>query len=48
MKFEPGNLNGRDHLEDINVDGRRILKWKGLTGFIWLRIRNAVMILRVP
>jgi hypothetical protein len=40
-----GNLNGRDHLKDIGIDGNRILKWmfrkRGTsvwTGFIWLRI----------
>jgi hypothetical protein len=39
------NLKGRDHSEDIEVDGRIILEWilgkKGgnaWTEFIWLRI----------
>jgi hypothetical protein len=40
-----GNLRERDHLEDLDVEGRIILKWifkkwanGTLTGFIWLRI----------
>jgi hypothetical protein len=40
-----GNLKGRDHSEDIGVDGMIILKrileeqgWKMWIGFIWLRI----------
>jgi hypothetical protein len=39
------NLKGRDHSEDLSVDGRIILKWicgKNSLGmwieFIWLRI----------
>jgi hypothetical protein len=39
------NLKGRDHLEDLSIDGRIILerilgKYDGniWTGFIWLRI----------
>jgi hypothetical protein len=43
-----GDLVERDHLEDLDVDGRIILKyifkkWDGgggaWSGFIWLRIR---------
>jgi len=26
-KFWPGNLKGRDHLEDLGVDGKIILEW---------------------
>jgi hypothetical protein len=25
--FQSGKLKGRDHLEDLDVDGRIILKW---------------------
>jgi hypothetical protein len=39
------NFKGRDHSEDLGVDGRIILEWisgkqdrKVWTGFIWLRI----------
>jgi hypothetical protein len=40
-----GDLRGRDHLEDLVVDGKVILKFifkwdvRSWTGFIWLRIR---------
>jgi hypothetical protein len=44
-KFWSENLNGRDHLEDLAVDGKIILEWilkkqvgRVWTGFIWLRI----------
>ena len=39
-----GNMRERDHLEDLGVDGRIILKWifkksddEVWDGFIWLR-----------
>jgi hypothetical protein len=42
-----GNMRERDHLEDLRVDGKKILswiyrKWDGgaWTGLIWLRIRT--------
>jgi hypothetical protein len=38
-------LKGRDHAEDLHVDGKMIFEWilekqggKVWTGFIWLRI----------
>ena len=40
-----GKPKGRDHFEDVDLDGRMILKWvlkkqdgRGCTGFIWLRV----------
>jgi hypothetical protein len=40
-----GDLRERDHLEDLGVDGTRILKWifkkcngEARTGLVWLRI----------
>jgi len=36
-RFMWGNLRERDHLEDPDVDGRIILRWRALTGSIWLR-----------
>jgi hypothetical protein len=49
------NLKGRDHSEDMDIDGRIILGWvlrkqggKVWTGFVWLRIRATVMNLWVP
>jgi hypothetical protein len=43
--FWSENLKGRDHSEDLGVDGRVIFEWilgkssgKMWTGFIWLRI----------
>jgi len=36
------NLMERDHLEDIGVDGTRVLKWvlKEMDGGEWLRMRT--------
>jgi hypothetical protein len=38
------NLKGRDHFEDLGVDGKKILEWilgkqgvRVLTGFNWLK-----------
>ena len=43
--FWRGNLRKRDHLKDIGIDGRIILKWildkgdrESWTELIWLRI----------
>jgi hypothetical protein len=45
IQLHSENLNGRDYLDDLNVDGKKILKrilnkYKGklYTGFICLRI----------
>ena len=42
-----GNLREKDHLEDLRVDGKKILKcnfrmwsWEVWTGSSWLRIRT--------
>jgi hypothetical protein len=44
-KFWTENLQGRDHLEDLEPEGRVILAWilgikgaKAWTGRIWLRV----------
>ena len=51
-------LRDRDELSCVGVDGslvrRRILEFRGVAGFIWLRIvllrgvLNAIMRLRIP
>jgi hypothetical protein len=34
-----GGLRERDHLEDLGVDGRKIIiRMGGMTGIIWVRI----------
>jgi hypothetical protein len=30
IKFQSENSKGRDHLQDLGVDGRIIIKWCGL------------------
>jgi hypothetical protein len=51
-KFLSGNLMGRDHLGDLSIVGRIILKWilgkqyDDLDGFIWLRIGTSRWLLR--
>jgi hypothetical protein len=47
-----GNLRGRDHLEDLGLGGRKIVKHGSsrsgdgdITGMIWLRIRTGGEIL---
>jgi hypothetical protein len=44
-KFWSINLKGRDHAQDLDIDGKIIFEWilgkygaKMWTGFIWLRI----------
>jgi hypothetical protein len=44
-KFRSENLKGKDHSEDLDIDGKIISEWilgkyGGMvwTGFIWLRI----------
>ena len=41
------NLRERDHLEDLDIDGRLIFEWifrnwngEVWTGFLWIRIRT--------
>jgi hypothetical protein len=37
-KFWLEILKRTEHPEDVRVDGRKKLKWRVWTGFIWLRI----------
>jgi hypothetical protein len=46
--FQAGNTKRRDHLEEVVVDGRILVKWISgdcyenvWTGFIWLRIGSS-------
>jgi hypothetical protein len=43
-QFWWGNLKKRDHIEDLGIDGRMILKFilKTRTVLSWLRIGNSV------
>jgi hypothetical protein len=48
VEIRSNNLKGKDHSEDLGVDGKIILermlgKWGGKAwiGFIWLRIRTS-------
>jgi hypothetical protein len=36
-EFWSGNLNGRDHFEDLDIDGREVLEWflKKQNGNVW-------------
>jgi hypothetical protein len=43
--FWPENMKGRNHKEDLDIDGMTVLKWilkkddvRVWTGFIWLRV----------
>jgi hypothetical protein len=38
-EFWSGNLKGRDHMEDLGVDGRIIIEWvlKKLGGNVWIK-----------
>jgi hypothetical protein len=41
-----GKLEGKNHLQDLGIDGRIVLRWIlgkydfGLIGFTWFRIRT--------
>jgi hypothetical protein len=49
IKFYPGILQGRYDMEDLDIDGRTILKWtlkmRIPIGLIWLKIRYGGMLL---
>jgi hypothetical protein len=45
IKFCLGSVKGRDHLEDLGVDSRIILKW--ILGKIWLEDVDYIIWLRI-
>ena len=52
-QYLAGNLNESDHVEQVSLRGRILLKWiikwdgRVQTGFIWLRIRTIGGLFRI-